>query len=97
MKKLYTFYWDDGTEETTELHPNGTTVTIKHMWNKVGDYTIRVKAIDEHKAESNWSEFTITIPRNKIFNLKLLDMLFSRFPNAFPILQKLIQKSIFGQ
>jgi hypothetical protein len=86
----YVVKWGDGTEETTDLMPNATTATLSHTWNKVGEKTIQAMAIDEHNAESDWSTFTITIPRNKVFNFKLLELLFTRFPNAFPILRQLI-------
>ena len=85
----YRVIWGDGTEETTIFYPNATTVPLKHTWNKVGNYKIRAMAIDEYDAESNRSEFNIVIPRNKIFNFKLLEMVFERFPNIFPLIQKL--------
>ena len=86
----YRVRWNDGTEETTDLLPNGTIATLSHVWKNEKEYTIQARAIDEHGAFSDWSTHTITIPRNKVFNLKLLDMLFARFPNAFPILRQLL-------
>jgi hypothetical protein len=86
----YQVKWGDGSEDTTELLPNGTTATLSHSWDKVGDKTIQARAIDQYGLMSDWSTFTITIPRNKIFNLKLLELLFSHFPSLFPLLQKLL-------
>jgi hypothetical protein len=93
----YRVKWGDGTEELTELYPNGTTVTLSHSWNTVGDKVFRAMAIDEYGAGSEWSRFNFVVSRDKIFNLKLFELLFVRFLYAIPILQKLIQQLSFGQ
>jgi hypothetical protein len=86
----YLVEWDDGTEDKTGLTPNGTVVTLSHSWNKEGKKTIRAKAYDEHNKSSEWSEYEFTVPRNKALNLNLLKWLFNRFPNAFPIIRRLL-------
>ncbi|HEC80947.1 MAG TPA: PKD domain-containing protein [Thermoplasmatales archaeon] len=69
----YQIDWDDNTTTTTELVPSGETITVSHNWTKEGTYNIRIKAIDQYLAESNWSQphvFIIdkTKPTIKIIN-----------------------------
>jgi len=64
-KISYLFDWGDNTysEWTQPYAPSGTNVSETHKWSK-GIYNIRVKAKDEHGAETAWSEpLTIEIPR----------------------------------
>ena len=82
--------WDDGTTEETTFHGSGEIVTLNHTWNKQRTYIIKAKAEDIFGESSNWSEFEVTMPRNKAFNFNLLEWLFERFPNAFPILKQLL-------
>jgi hypothetical protein len=87
----YRVQWDDGTEDETDLVQNGTTVTLSHSWSEIGDKDITARAYDEYdKPSDNWSIHTFTVPRNKVLNLHLLELLFAKFPNVFPILQKLL-------
>jgi len=49
--------WDDGTfSEWLGPFNSGEEVCAAHTWTEGGDYEVRVKAKDEHGAESNWSE-----------------------------------------
>ena len=68
--------------------PSGETYSTGHNWAK-GTYTIRAKAKDVYGAESDWGTLEVSMPKNKpfIFNFNLLNWLFNRFPNAFPILR----------
>jgi hypothetical protein len=53
-------------------------IIISHAWSRIGKYSIKVKARDEHREESEWSfKSTVRIPFKSInpFN-KLLDLLF---------------------
>jgi hypothetical protein len=84
----YEIKWDDGTEEQTEYHESGETVTISHIWSKQGNFNVTARACDTFGNCSNWSEFPFTVPRSK--SLKLLELLYTRFPNALPIIRKLI-------
>lgn len=49
----YLFDWGDGSP-TDWLGPytSGETVETNHVWDRRGDYTIKVKAKDEYNAES---------------------------------------------
>ena len=43
----YTIDWGDGSDiETTDFVPNGTQVTLTHIWSVAGNYTIKVTAFD---------------------------------------------------
>jgi len=80
------FYFVDWGDEinTSWLGPfiSGDPHTISHTWTKKGKYTISAKAKDICDAESDWSDFEVTIPRNKaLFSLQpILLWLFERFP-----------------
>jgi hypothetical protein len=90
----YLWDWGDG-NNSGWLGPysSGITVIAWHIWETKGNYVIKVKAKDKHGAESNWSDpLPITMPYS--FNkpiLKFLELLFERFPNAFPILRHLLE------
>ncbi|HEC75722.1 MAG TPA: PKD domain-containing protein, partial [Thermoplasmatales archaeon] len=61
-KIRYYFDWGDGTKEWTNFVDSGQTITKSHIWSNSGVYTIKVKAQDEHGAESDWSIIkTVTI------------------------------------
>lgn len=91
---FYIFDWGDGNFGFTDWYNSGETASLSHNWSEKGSYNIRVKSIDDHNGESNWSDsLPITIPRNVNSNslfLKFIERLFQRFPNAFPILRYLI-------
>ena len=84
----YHVKWGDGTKNITEFYPSGEPVTLNHSWNSNGKKLIqaRVRAIDEYGPVSGWSIFEFTVPRNKVFNLNLFELLFTRFP----LLQRLL-------
>jgi rhodanese-related sulfurtransferase len=65
-------------------------VTLTHIWDKKGAYTIKAKVKDFYGAESNWTELEVNMPRNKVFNCNLLERLFEWFPNTFPIIRYLL-------
>ena len=79
--------------EGTWLLPGGESVEIcevNHTWDEKGEYEIRVKAKDEHDAESEWSDpLPITMPKNKVVNPFLLFL--ERLIERFPILEQLLQ------
>jgi len=77
---MYFIDWGDNTSEWTEYSDSGKEIMLKHNWTKKGDYTIKAKAKDVYGAESNWSEFKVTIPRTKTTTYLLFHWLFQRFP-----------------
>ena len=89
----YFIKWGDNNSEwTDDYYPSCTNVTIKHIWEERGDYVISVKAEDIYGAESDWGILDVTIPKNKlfVFNFPVLNWLFKRFPNAFPIIRYML-------
>ncbi len=52
----YIFDWGDGTLTWTGWYNSGEIANASHVWYEKGTYSIRVKAIDEHGAESEWSD-----------------------------------------
>jgi hypothetical protein len=58
-KDNITYIWNWGDEnknESTELVSSNTTIIRNHSWNTSERYQVRVKAVDEHKNESVWSD-----------------------------------------
>jgi hypothetical protein len=71
---------------------SGEELTISHSWDQQGQYTIRAQAKDSSDALSDWSSLPVTMPYS--YNrpiLQFLELLFERFPNAFPLLRQLLQ------
>ncbi len=71
---------------------SGSIVTLNYSWRKKDSYTIRAQAIDTYGAESDWGTLEVTMPKTKpsIFNFPILNQIFERFPNIFPILRYLL-------
>ena len=90
----YWFEWDDGNNSGWKgPYSSGQTGSASHTWSTQGTYQIKVKAKDTFGKESDWSDpLEVTMPKNKAFNFNfpLLEWLFERFPNAFPILRQLL-------
>ncbi len=63
---FYFVDWDDGDEYWFGPHPSGEVQTVSHKWSNSGNYTIKAKARDIYGEESDWSEFTVTMPRDKV-------------------------------
>jgi len=85
--------WDDGTNSGwIGPYHSGEEITQSHTWSKKGTYIIRCMAKDVNGAESDWGTLEVTMPKNKpfIFNFPILNWLFERFPNMFPILRQLL-------
>jgi len=88
---MYNVDWGDGDTEWTEYGDSGAEVTLKHTWTSQDTFTIKAHAVDFYGAESDWTEFPITIPRNKAINRPILNFL-QNHPYLFPILQLLLQR-----
>jgi hypothetical protein len=88
----YYIEWGDGTSGGWYgPYDSGDPQNVGHVWNAEDTYTIRCKARDEYYQESDWGEFTVTIPRNKAINFNFLEWLFVRFPSTFPILRNILK------
>ncbi|KYK19980.1 hypothetical protein AYK24_04525 [Thermoplasmatales archaeon SG8-52-4] len=85
---MYYIEWGDNNIEWTEYSDSGLEIMLKHTWKKNGNYIIRAKAVDIYGYESNWSEYTITMPREK----SIINSLFLKFISQYPILDIVLQK-----
>ena len=90
-----TYYvdWADecGGAEWHGPYPSGEEVTIAHKYTYENTFTINTLAVDENGAESNWTYFEVTMPRNKPFNILPLFLRFlEQHPNMFPLLRYLL-------
>jgi len=80
---LYVDWDDESNSGWLGPYDSGQEVTLSHKWSQKGTYTIKSKSKDPYDAESNWSEFEITIPRTRATSyLWLLE--------RFPLLEKLL-------
>jgi hypothetical protein len=82
----YYIDWGDGGSQTTAFSPSGTDVKVKHTWSKQGTYTIKAKAKDIHGLVGPEGLLKVTMPRNRATS----NVLFYRFLEQFPILQKIL-------
>jgi hypothetical protein len=86
------FGWGDGTKSGW-LGPynSGNVINTTHKWTVKGSYSIKVKAKDIYGKESVWSDpLPITMPYTYNPILQFLELLFQRFPHAFPIIRHLL-------
>ena len=64
---------------------SGEVVEFTNTWETSGTHFITVRAKDTNDLESDIATLTVTIPRTKTINNYLLESVFSRFTNLFPI------------
>jgi hypothetical protein len=89
------FYFIDWGDTTNSgwigPYASGEQITRSHTWSTKGTYTVKAKAMDIHGNESDWATLTVTMPcsYNKPM-IQFLELLFQRFPNAFPLLRQLL-------
>ncbi|MEA2054913.1 MAG: PKD domain-containing protein [Candidatus Thermoplasmatota archaeon] len=99
-KIRYCFDWGDCTTSWTLLYDSGEAVSAQHSWTYQGSYHIRVKAEDEHGAQSDWSEpLSLAMPLGisasptdgglYIFGRKILDI-----PNTIVIGSIVVETSL---
>ena len=65
----YYFSFSDGTNVGwTGPYINGMNAAMSHTWNEKGNFEVKVKAMDEYGAESDWSDpLQITVPKSNTF------------------------------
>jgi len=88
----YCINWGDNSSELT-LGPYSSSyeTSVTHSWNNEGTYIIKAKTRDTAGKESDWATLTVTMPYS--YNIQIphfLEVLFQRFPNAFPLLQHMM-------
>jgi len=70
--------WDWGDGEYSDWLNNP---EASHSWSTEDNFEVRVKAMDEHGAESEWSDpLVFSTPRNKIIDISIIERLLYRFP-----------------
>jgi len=90
----YYIDWGDGTfEDWTGPYASDEKIYVNHSWSAKGTYIIGARAKDIYGAIGEWGYLEVTMPKNKPFNFNfnLLEWLFERFPNAFPVLRQLLR------
>jgi hypothetical protein len=92
-KVSYMFDWGDGTFSSW-IGPlnSGAVATAKKTYSTEGYYSIKVVAKDSHGQTSVWSD-SLPIHMPYTFNrpiIQFLELLFERFPHAFPLLRYLL-------
>jgi Peptidase family C25/PKD domain len=87
-KLYYRFDWGDNSfSGWIGPYPSGKNATASHNWEEKGKYEIRVKAKDEHGAQSEWSDpLPVSMPRSKLTNMPFLRFL-EKHPYMFPLLR----------
>lgn len=93
----YIVNWGDGPDELV-IGPfvSGEEKNLSHTWTSQGIFTVKVKAKDIYGYESDWAEFTVTMPRTKINTLLMwLYTFLQNHPNLFPILRLILQQLEF--
>jgi hypothetical protein len=65
----YRWDWGDGTfSDWIGPFTSNSEANASHKWKNIGKYNIRVKSCDQHRSESEWSEYkTIYILKNLSF------------------------------
>jgi hypothetical protein len=86
----YTVDWDDGgIQRYIGPYRTGEDVILEHSWNRLGKYNIKVKAIDEWGSQSNWVTLSVTIPKIKIINKPLMNLI-ERYNALFVLIEELL-------
>ena len=84
--------WGDETNSGwTDFVASGTEEILAHTWMEEGDYIIQCKVKDLFDNESEWKTLEITMPvSQQTTSYPILERIVARFPNAFPILQRIL-------
>jgi hypothetical protein len=88
----YWICWGDlcTTPEWIGPYASGEEAIISYTYEEKGTYTIEAKAKDIHDAESDWGYLEVTMSKSKVRS-NVLQWIFSRFPNAFPVLRYILK------
>jgi len=89
-----TYYidWGDG-NAATGIGPyhSGESFMLTHTWKTKGTYSITIRTTDTAGAQSEWATINVVAPFAYQFSLSLfLQHLFEKFPQMFPMLQRLM-------
>ena len=71
-------------------YESGAECNASAVWFEKGDYEIKVQAIDEFGAESEWSDpLLVSMPKTKTINTVFLTFL-ENHPYLFPLLRQIL-------
>jgi len=89
-ESIFYFYdWGDGSEiEWVGPCGSGEEVIVNHSWEAQEKYTIKVMAVNENNAKSDWTELEVSMPKTKSFS-EFNPWIF-RLIQRFPILEFLL-------
>jgi len=91
------YKWDfgDGTfSEWLGPYESDEEVEASHIWSKIGIYQVKVKARDEHRAESDWSD-PLPVKMPIYYNFLLLTFLFELLEKYFPQIYSLLEGKLY--
>jgi hypothetical protein len=88
-----TVEWGDGDIEEEDCS-SGERIKLQHLWENEQTYSIRAKLTDIHGAESEWSEYEISMPKNKLIEHPILSWFFEILIYRFPIFEKILNQII---
>jgi len=89
----YYIDWGDGqTEQWIGNYSSDEEVTLSHIWDIDGTYTIKAKAKDIYGAESDWGTLNISIPRNRI----IYNPLFFKILEKLPLIKRVLSLIIYS-
>ena len=90
---FYMWDWGDGTfSDWFGPFESDETINTNHTWIEKGTYSVRVKAKDLYRVESDWSEpLNIKMPKNTGILLSFFDLLEKIFPRLFFLLDILLK------
>jgi uncharacterized repeat protein (TIGR01451 family) len=80
----YIDWGDNSVQDWFGPFTSGEDVTQDHTYENSGTYIIYAKAKDIHGSESQWGSFIVKMPRDKVINRRILNLLNSH-PNLFQI------------
>ena len=86
----YNIFWGNAGGGDLGPYPSGEEQIFEHTWTKTGQFTIKVKVIDSSGAVSEIGTFDIRIGRNRAVGNLLLERIFQRFPDIFPLFRYLL-------
>ncbi|UCB58316.1 MAG: hypothetical protein JSV67_06870 [Thermoplasmatales archaeon] len=88
---LYVEWGDESIKDYNGPYQSEEKVILNHTYTEEGNYTIRAKAKDIYDIESEWATLVVNMPKTKVFNRSILNIL-EQYPKLFPILTHLLQK-----
>ena len=84
----YIVDWGDSTTSESDFYTSGFEVTLSHIFQKIGIFSVKAKTKDLHGAESEWSDpLLVTIPRNRAY----IQSFFQLFSERFPLLEEFVK------